>query len=151
MTTRNAYQTFEDRLADGMDRSVASLLLDIDDKCEQSDKDILSQAAQITYRLERVTTNITEGYHVNSLGELQSSAAQFDIACALREERYAMQRHLTHVLMEQEERRAEERAAADMGVPVESYRSMKATYAEEEAEYERIVAAQEAAYPEGPS
>lgn len=47
--------------------------------------DIVDEARRVVERAERATRAVQNGLHVNSHGELQQSAVDFDRACALRE------------------------------------------------------------------
>ena len=61
------------------------IVYDTERKFAQKSADLKSAAEYMIRKLERVIREIDADYHVNSLGELQGSAPQFDILCAERE------------------------------------------------------------------
>jgi hypothetical protein len=54
-------------------------------KYSDATKSLKDEVAWLQRDLERVTKHLEEGYHVNSLGEVQSRGSNIDRLCALRE------------------------------------------------------------------
>ncbi len=52
-----------------------------------AEETVRSKAAEIKGCMDRVLRYLDEGYHLNSLGELQSRGPAFDVAVAIREAR----------------------------------------------------------------
>lgn len=61
------------------------ILWDAQSELKYTEKQLRSDAEYIIRKMQAVIVNLDEGYHVNSLGELQGSAQNFDRLCAARE------------------------------------------------------------------
>lgn len=64
------------------------------ERFSDANEQLVALAVNMTAKLDRVVAAVQEGRHVNSLGELQGSASDFDRLCALRERAAEDVRHL---------------------------------------------------------
>lgn len=86
-TTKQAYGIDHDRASDA-----EQILVDALREYAQKSADLLSKAAQVRDTVDRVERYLAEDYNVNSLGELQGRASDFDRLCS---ERQAAAAHVT--------------------------------------------------------
>lgn len=70
----------------GVPEALASLWASAASAASDADSRLLDAASSITDRVERVVRYVQSGSAINSLGELQGSAPQFDILCAQRQD-----------------------------------------------------------------
>jgi hypothetical protein len=72
-----------------MDRVDSQMLYSLALEVDSAEENLERLLHQASADLERAAKQVAEGYHVNSLGILQSRGPAVDIAAAIREERHS--------------------------------------------------------------